>query len=58
VATKVEGRGDYSPEERDVGEKRGGERGEERSGGLRSEENGRETEGGDGLDSGLKLSIS
>jgi hypothetical protein len=30
VATKVEGRGDYSPRERDVGEKRGGEREERR----------------------------
>jgi len=36
----------YSLEERDAGEKRGGER------------DGRETKGGDGLDSGLKLSIS
>jgi len=38
----------YSLEERDAGEKRGGER----------ERDGRETKGGDGLDSGLKLSIS
>jgi hypothetical protein len=58
-ATKVVGKGDYSLEERDTGEKRGGERGDRR-GGLRSEDHGRENEGGegDGIDSGLKSSIS
>jgi hypothetical protein len=57
VAMKVEGRGDYLPEEirgrreveRDAGEKRCG-------GALRTRDRG--TGGGDRLDSGLKLSIN